>query len=76
MIEAVVFFRGPLTEWSQKVSDDEIIARKRFRRRWLAGVWARNLCGQLNPARCGWVVLSEGVQVEGSDVQAPAGAGA
>lgn len=71
MIEAAVFFRGPLTQWSQKVAEDEIIARRRFRSRWLASVWARNLCGQLNPARCGWVVLSDGEQVEGSDIMVP-----
>ena len=64
MIEAVVYFHGPETSWSGKISEREIIARRAFPFRWAARAWARAAWGRLDPKRCGWAVLLDGEPLE------------
>lgn len=62
--EVVLYFAGPKTLFSGRISEDEIILRRSCPWRWLARKIARNLHSQLDPARVGWAVLKDGEAVE------------
>lgn len=62
--EAVLYFAGPKTLWSQKVDASEVIMRWASRSRWLATRVARSTHRQLDPSRCGYVVLKDGDVIE------------
>lgn len=64
MLEVLVFYNGPRTQWSGKVVDDDVIARKPVQFLWLARIVAKNLLAQLNTGRCGYVITRDGEPVE------------
>jgi len=57
MLEVVVFYNGPRTQWSGKVVDDDVIARIPAPFMWIARMQARGLCKSLNQERCGYLIL-------------------
>jgi len=64
MYEAVVYFAGPATVWAGKVAEEEIIARQVSPYRFLARAFARSTHASLDPSRCGYAVLQDGLTVE------------
>jgi hypothetical protein len=64
VIEAVVYFNGPATQWGRKVDEREVIARRSFPVAFLAHWFARSTHSNLDPARCGYVVRKGGVELK------------
>ena len=62
--EAIVYFASPRTRWSMKVQEDDVIMRRPYLWRWLARFEARSLHAQLDPEKCGYVVLRDGEELE------------
>jgi len=60
----VVYFSGPRTKWSGRIDDSEVIARISTRFQWLAGMLARSTHARLDPHRCGYAVLADGLAIE------------
>jgi len=58
--DAVVYFCGPLTKWHGKVCEEEIIARQQSRYRFLARTFALSTYRNLDPTKCGYVLLQDG----------------
>jgi hypothetical protein len=52
--EVVLFFKGPIFQWSGKVDDREVICKRPFRWKWLAEGWAKGRLSGLS--NCGYVV--------------------
>lgn len=63
--EAVVYFASPRTIFSGKVHADDVICRRPFPWKWLAGIAARCAHAMLDPSRCGYCVVDS----SGSDVR-------
>ena len=61
--DSVVYFAGPRSKWSGKVSEDEIIARRQVPFLWAGLFWARSACRQLNMTRVGIAVSFDGTVV-------------
>jgi hypothetical protein len=64
MLEIVVFYNGPRTQWSGKVVDDDVIARVPAAFLWLARAHAKHLIQQLNTGRCGYVITRGGKVID------------
>lgn len=64
MYRGIVYFRGPESTWSGKVSEKEIIAD--YGSKWLWAVRAMTLHAYsgLNLARCGYVLFEDETIVE------------
>ncbi len=62
--DAVIYFAGPKTVWSGKVAEEEIIARQQSPYRFLARSFARSTHANLDPTKCGYVVLQDGNVLE------------
>lgn len=62
--EGIVYFSGPESQWSGKVSEREIIARRSFRWKWAARAFAKAAHRNLDPARCGYAVFKGGIEIE------------
>lgn len=58
--EAVVYFASPRTVWAGKVHDEDVIARRQHRWRWLARLDARSTWARLDAERCGYALLKNG----------------
>jgi hypothetical protein len=71
-VYGIVYFAGPKTRWAGKVDECEIIARTPdVRWRWLARAQLLNIHRQLDPSRCGYVLLDGDRAVEHYDPQLP-----
>lgn len=63
MIEAVVYFAGPKSVWTNQPHEDEYIARISARWAWLAQSRALSIVRQLNSKRCGYFVTRDGEMI-------------
>lgn len=62
--EAIVYFASPRTRWARKIQEEDVIMRRSCRWLWHARSLARDLHAFLDPAKCGWVVVKDGQEVE------------
>ena len=67
MIEVVVYFHGPMTDWSSKIADREIVARHKVPFRWLARLKVKAIMDGLNAGRCGYALVRDGELLEQQD---------
>ena len=67
----VVYFLGPKTLWSDRVADEEVIARFESPWRWHAWLLTRIAFLGLDRMRCAWVLLKDGQVIEHREVHLP-----
>lgn len=67
MYVGVVYFAGSLSRWSGKLDEREIIARHESRWRWHTRMMMLRTHANLDPKRCGYALLKNGVCVEQYD---------
>lgn len=64
MYQAVLYFNGPKTRWSGQIDAEEVIANISARWKWLIRAHARSAHSNLDPSRCGYIILKDGIAVE------------
>ena len=77
VIEAVVYFAGPLSVWGNRPAEAEFIARFPSRWVWLAHSRALTVYRRLNCGRCGYFVARDGemiLHVQPKDLRTEVGA--
>lgn len=55
--KVAIYFAGPMTKWSGKLQDEEVIARHRYPWLWLARWVGRSTMKNLNANRCGYAIF-------------------
>ncbi len=64
---ALVYFNGPMTKWSKKVDESEVIASFDCPWLWMARLLARSCHKRLDGSRCGYAITSADDVVEQVD---------